>query len=148
MSKSDKFEYDLLRCVFNGQAITNVCSTGGSTALWAALMTADPGEAGSTASEGGYTQYARVLTDRSTIASGWSVSSGASTGPAGASPVGNIDFPQNLTTSTGTFTHAAIYPSSNAAGSSALYIGTLSPTINFSQNVIPRLTTGSSITET
>ena len=148
MSKSDKFEYDLLRAVFNGTAITNISATAGTTSLWAALCTADPADAGSTAAEGGYTQYARVQTDRSSGASGWSVTSGASTGPAGASPVGNIDFPQNLTTSTGAFTHVAIYPSSNAQASSALYIGTVTPNINFSQNVIPRLTTGSSITET
>ena len=145
--KIDKFEFDLMRSVFNGVAHTNVSATAGTTSLWLGLMTADPTEAGSTANEGGYAQYARVQTDRSTAASGWSVSSGASTGPAGASPVGNIDFPQNTSTSTGTFTHAMLFPSSAAQASSGWYFGTLSPTINFSQNVTPRLTTGSSITE-
>jgi hypothetical protein len=61
--------------------------------------------------------------------------------------VSNIDAPQNTSTSTGTFTHMSVYPSSNSIGSAALYTGTVTPNINFSQNVTPRLTTGSSITE-
>lgn len=143
--KVDKFEYDLLRCIFNGTAITNVCSSGGSTSTWLGLMTADPAEAGSTAAEGGYAQYARVLIDRSTA--GWAVSSGASTAPASVSPVANVDFPQNTSTSTGTFSHFMVFPSSAAPASSGFYFGTLSPSINFSQNVTPRVTTSSSITE-
>lgn len=143
--KIDKFEYDWLRLVFNGVALTNVATTGGTTALWLGLMTADPTEAGSTANEGGYTAYARVLTQRST--DGWAVSSGASTAPASVSPVANVDFPQNTSTSTGTFTHFMLFPSSAASASSGLYHGTLSPSINFSENVTPRITTASSITE-
>lgn len=146
MSKSDPFEYELLRNVFNGTAITNLAATAGTTQLWMGLHTADPGEAGSTAAEGGYAQYARTATQRST--SGWAVTSGTSAATASASPVANIDFPQNTSTSTGTFTHMSIYPSSAASSTAAIYYGTLSPSINFSQNVTPRLTTGSSITET
>ena len=51
------------------------------------------------------------------------------------------------TTSTGTFTHFATYPTSNGVAADMLYGGTVTPNINFGQNVIPRLTTGSSITE-
>ena len=147
MSKSDKFEYDFLKQTFNGVAITNQSASGGTTSIWMALCTADPGDAGSTAAEGGYAAYARTISDRSTGATGWNVTSGTSAANASASPVGNIDFPQVATTSTGTFTHFATYPSSNSVASAMLYGGTISPTINFSQNVIPRLTTGSSITE-
>lgn len=146
--KSDKFEYDFARLVFNAVAITNVAATAGTTSLWLALCTADPTDAGSTANEGGYTEYTRIKTDRSSAAStGWSVSSGTGAANASVAPVANIDFPQNLTTSTGTFTHFGVYPSSNAQASSGLYFGTLSPNINFSQNVTPRITTSSSITE-
>lgn len=146
--KLDKFEFDFMRSVFNAIAHTNISATAGTTSLWVALLTADPGEAGSTANEGGYAAYNRVKTDRSSVAStGWAVSSGPSTGPAGASPVVDLDFPQNTATSTGTFTHAIIYPSSAAQASSGMYFGTLDPVINFSQNVTPRITTGSSITE-
>lgn len=146
--KSDKFEYDFLRCVFNGVAITNVCATGGTTSIWIGLMTADPGDAGSTANEGGYAQYTRVKTDRSSAAStGWAVTSGTGAAAASVSPVANVDFPQETATSTGTFTHFGVFPSSDAQASSGLYYGTLSPNVNFSQNVVPRITTGSSITE-
>jgi len=147
MSKSDAFEYNFLRQTFNGTAVSNVTATGGTTSLWMALCTADPGDAGSTANEGGYAAYARVLTDRSTAANGWAVTSGTSAASASASPVGNVDFPQVATTSTGTFTHFVVYPSSASVAAAGLYNGTVTPNINFSQNVIPRLTTGSSITE-
>lgn len=148
--KSDKFEFDFLKLIANGTAIPNVCSTGGSTSLWVGLMTSDPGDAGSTAAEGGYTGYARVQTDRSTQGTtpyGWAVSSGTGAANATMAPVGNLDFPQNATTSTGTFTHFGLFPSSNAQASSGLYYGTLTPNINFASGVTPRITTGSSITE-
>jgi hypothetical protein len=143
--KTAKFEYDFLRMIFNGTAITNWASTGGSTSLWLSLHTADPGEAGSTANEGGYTEYTRVKTDRSSAAStGWGVSSG---NPATVAPTGTVSFPAMVSGSSGTFTHAAVWPSSNATGSSAIYYGTISPNINFTIGVTPQITTGSSITE-
>ena len=145
--KTDKFEYDVGKLIFNGVAITNVCATAGTTSWWLGLMTADPTEAGSTANEGGYTAYTRVPTDRSTQGTspfGWSVSSGT---VMSASPTGTLSFPQVATTSTGTFTHFMLFPSSAAQASSGLYFGTVTPNINFSQNVTPQLTTSSSITE-
>ena len=146
--KSDTLEYDFLRLIFNGVAITSMCATGGSTQLWLGLHTADPGDACSTAAEGGYAQYTRTKTDRSSAAStGWGVTSGTSATDASAAPVTNVDFPQNTSTSTGTFTHASVWMSSNAGSSGCLYFGTVSPNINFSQNVTPRLTTSSSVTE-
>lgn len=146
MSKLDKFEYDFLRMTFNGTAITNWCATAGTTQIWVGLHTADPGDAGSTAAEGGYAQYTRISVQRSTA--GFAVTSGTSAAVASASPVANIDLPQNTSTSTGTFTHFSLYPASGTTGSEAVYNGTISPNINFSQNTTPRLTTGSSITET
>lgn len=146
-SKTDAFEYNFLRLTFNGVALTNIAATAGTTTIWIGYHTADPGDAGSTAAEGGYAQYARVATDRSTGATGWAVTSGTSAALASASPVSNIDAPQNTSTSTGTFSFMSVNPSSNSVGSAAFYIGSISPTINFSQNVTPRLTTASSITE-
>ena len=146
MSKLDVFEYDFLRHVFNGVALTNIDATGGTTQLWAGLHTADPGDSGTTAAEGGYAAYARVAVQRSTT--GWAVSSGAGSAVATVSPVASIDFPQNTATSTRTFTHFTVYPASDSTGTAGLYNGTVTPNINFSQNVTPRLTTGSSITET
>jgi hypothetical protein len=143
--KSDAYEYDFLRMTFAGKPITNISATGGTTLIWMALCTADPGEAGSTAAEGGYAAYTRVSVDRST--GGWTVTSGTSAAVASASPTTALNFPQVATTSTGTFAFAVAYPSSNSIASAALYYGPVSPVINFSQNVTPQLTTGSSVTE-
>ena len=146
--KSDTLEYQLLTLIFNGVGISSLATSAGTTGLWLGLHTADPGDACSTANESGYAQYTRVKTDRSTGAStGWAVTSGTSNTDATAAPVTNVDFPQNTSTSTGTFTHASVWMSSNASSSGCLYFGTVSPNINFSQNVTPRMTTGSSITE-
>lgn len=145
MSKLDTLEYDFLREIFNGVAISNLSATAGTTVLWVGLHTADPGDAGSTANEGGYAAYARTAVQRSTA--GWAVTSGTGAAKATVSPVAAVSFPQVADTSTGTFTHATVYRSSNISSSGALYNGTVSPVINFSQNVTPQITTGSSITE-
>lgn len=142
--KSDAYEFNFLQMTFGGKPITNVCSTGGTTSLWVGLHTADPTDAGSTASEGGYAAYTRIAVDRSTA--GWTVSSGVLTA-ATVSPTTAIPFPQVGDTSTGTFTFASVYTSSNVGVSGMLYYGTVTPNINFSQNVSPSITTGSSITE-
>jgi hypothetical protein len=143
--KSDAYEFNFLQMTFAGKPITNVCATGGSTLIWAGLHTADPGDAGSTAAEGGYTAYTRISVDRST--GGWVVTSGTSAAVATCSPVATINFPQVATTSTGTFSFMSVYPSSTSLGADALYSGTVTPNINFSQNVTPQITTGSSVTE-
>jgi hypothetical protein len=147
-AKSDTFEYHLLRLIFNGVSISSLATSAGTTSLWIGAHTGDPGDAASTALEGGYTDYTRVKTDRSTGAStGWGVTSGTSNTDATAAPVTTVAFPQNTSTSTGTFTHASVWMSSNVSSSGCLYKGTLSPNINWSQNVTPQITTGSSITE-
>lgn len=146
--KSAVLQYGVLRNIFSGLTThTSALSTAGSTAIWIGLCTADPGESCSTANEGGYAAYARAQTDRSTVGTspyGWAVTSGTL---ATVAPVGNVDFPQAATTTTGTFTHFTIWPSSGATSTQAYYFGTLSPNINFAQNVTPRITTSSSITE-
>jgi hypothetical protein len=141
-------QYGLLRAIFSGAfGNTSFASSAGSTSIWIGLHTADPGESASTASEGGYTAYARAQTDRSTQGTspyGWAVTSGA---VATVAPVGNVDFPQVATTTTGTFSYFSVWPSSGATSTQAYYIGSLSPTINWGQNTTPRITTASSITE-
>jgi hypothetical protein len=138
----------LLRAIFSGKFTdTSFASSAGSTSLWIGLHTADPGESASTASEGGYTAYTRAQTDRSTAGTtpyGWAVTSGT---VATVAPVGNVDFPQVATTTTGTFSYFSVFPSSAATATQAYYIGALSPAINWGQNTTPRITTASSITE-
>lgn len=146
MSKLDKFEFDFMRSIFNGIAHTNWSATAGSTLTWLALHTADPGDSGTTAAEGGYSEYTRISVTRSST--GWAVTSGAGAAAASVSPVANIDFPAQVTTSTGTFTHCTLYPASGTTGPEGAYNGTITPNINFGAGVTPRITTGSSITET
>lgn len=146
MSKSDTYEYDFLRLTFNGLPITSMAATAGTTTIWWSLHTADPGDSGTTAAEGGYTAYTRVGVARTT--GGHVVTSGSSAAAASMSPVAAISFPAVATTSTGTFTHAAAWISSAAGSSGMLYSGTVTPNINFGSGVTPSLTTGSSITET
>jgi len=140
---SDQIEADTLNLYLASKNLSTDLAVASTTisGLWVGLHTADPGDTGTQGvSEGGYGQYTRIQTTRSTA--GWS----ASTASGQASPVANIDFPQNTSTSTGTFTHASIGLTSASTAGKVLASGTLSPTINFSQNVTPRLTTGSSFT--
>lgn len=139
---SDTFENDVCKLIFNAVAIGNIADNAASsplTNLWVSLHTADPGDTGVQAtSEGGYAQYTRISVARTT--GGWVVTNNS------VSPVANIDFPQNTSTSTGTFTHASIGITSASTSTKYLAAGTISPNINFSQNVTPRLTTASSFT--
>jgi len=143
--KSDAFEFDLLQHIFAGKAITNISATAGTTLVWYGLHTTDPGDAGSTAAEGIGAQYTRASVQRSTA--GHTVTSGTSAAVATVSPTTTLAFPQNTSTSTGTYTHFSVYPSSSSIGSAQIYAGTISPNINVSQNVTPQITTSSSITE-
>lgn len=143
MSKSDTYENDLLKLLFNATAIANIADNAASapsTALWVSLHTADPGETGTQGTnETNYTGYARVSVARTT--GGWAVTNNS------VSPVSVITYGTATSTSTGTITHFACGLSSASTGGKIFYKGTVSPNINFGQNVVPRLTTGSSITE-
>ncbi len=139
---SDTFENDVCKLIFNAVAIGNIAdnaATAPLTNLWCSLHTADPADTGTQGTnEGGYAQYTRISVARTTL--GWVVSTNS------VSPVANIDFPQNTSTSTGTFTHASIGVTSASTSGKIIAAGTVSPNINFSQNVTPRLTTASSFT--
>jgi len=143
MSKGDTFENDLLKLIFNAVAISNLADNAASapsTALWVSLHTADPGETGTQGTnETSYTGYARVSVARTT--GGWVVTNNS------VSPVSVITYGTATSTSTGTLTHFGCGLSSASTGGKILYKGTVTPNINFGQNVVPRLTTGSSITE-
>lgn len=150
MAKGSTFESDLLQLVLCAkvgvstgivQLLGNAPSSA-YTGLWSALHTADPtAGTGQNQSELSLTGYARVNTTRSTA--GWTVTG---YGPATASPVSAITFPQLTSTSTNTATFWSIGTSSSGTGY-ILYSGSLSPSINCSQNVTPQITTGSSVTE-
>ena len=142
MSKSNTFENDLLKLIFNGTAIANLADNAASSPLgnlYLALHTSDPGEAGDqSTNEVSYTGYARVAVARS--GAGWVVS-GNSVSPAAA-----IEFGEMTAGTPGTATHASIGTASSGAGK-ILYSGALTPTIAFNVGVVPRLRTTSTITE-
>jgi hypothetical protein len=142
MSKGDTFENDLLKLIFNATAIANLADNAASspiTNIHMSLHTADPGETGNqTTSEISYTGYARVAVARTT--GGWTVTANS------VSPVANIDFGQRTDAASSTATHAVAGTLISGTGK-ILYSGTVTPNITVSQNVIPRLTTASTVTE-
>jgi len=141
ISKSDTFENDLMKLIFNGTAIANMAdnaATSPLTNLYVALHTADPGEAGNqTTSEATYTSYARVAVARTS--GGWTVTNNS------VSPTANIDFPA-ATGGTNTITYWSVGTANTGTGK-ILYSGTVTPNISVSTGVTPRLTTSSTITE-
>lgn len=148
--KSDTFESDLLRLIFNATAIANIADNAAVTpvtSLWVSLHTADP-QAGTTegssqtTSEANYTSYARVSVARTT--GGWTVSTDAN-GVTGVSPAAAITFPQ-ATGGTNTITHFAVGTAQTGTGR-ILYAGAVSPSITVSNGVQPQLTTATRITE-
>jgi hypothetical protein len=139
--KSDTFENDLLKLIFNATAIANMADNAAASPLanlFVALHTADPGEAGvQNTSEATYTGYARVQVART--AGGWVVT-GNSVSPAAA-----ISFPA-CTAGTNTITHWSVGVAASGA-TKILYSGAVTPNINVSAGVTPQLTTASTVTE-
>jgi len=142
MSKGNTFENDFLKLIMNATAIANIAdnaATAPITNLFVSLHTADPGEAGDqTTSETAYTGYARVAVARTT--GGWTVTANS------VSPVANIDFGQCTASPGAAVTHGAIGTLTSGTGK-VLYKGSLSATIAMAVGVIPRIGTGSTITE-
>lgn len=141
MSKSNTFENDLLKLIFNATAIANVADNAASSPLgnlYVSLHTADPGEAGNqSTSEIAYTGYTRVAVPRT---SGGFVVSANSVSPAAA-----INFPAG-TGGAGTATHFGIGTDASGTGK-LLYSGTVSPNVVCGNGITPQLTTASTITE-
>jgi len=142
MSKSNTFENDWLKLIFNATAMANIADNAASsplTSLYISLHTADPGEGGTqNTSEISYTGYARVAVARTT--GGWTVTANS------VSPVANIDFGQMTAGAGGTATFFAVGTLSSGAGI-ILYSGAITPNISVVNGVIPRLTTATAITE-
>ncbi len=141
MSKSNTFENDLLKLIFNADAIANLADNAASaplTNLYIALHTADPGEGGNqSTNECTYTSYARVAVARSS--GGWTVSGNQVT------PGSNINFPA-ATGGSETATYGSVGTDPSGAGK-ILYSGPISPSIVIASGVTPQLTTASTISE-
>lgn len=144
MSKSNTFENDLLKLIFNNDNIalvgdaTGLRGSSAAGSLYLSLHTADPGEAGDqSTSEIAYTSYARVAVARTT--GGFTISGNA------ASLAAAVDFPAG-TGGSGTATHVGIGTSASGAGK-LLYKGALTPNIVCGNGVTPRVNAGQCVTE-
>lgn len=141
MSKSDAYEADFLKLLFNATPIAGIADNAASsplTNLFVALHTADPGETGNqTTSEAAYTSYARATVARTS--GGWTVTGNS------VSPAATIAFPA-CTGGTATITHFSVGAAVSGA-SKIFYSGTVTPNISVSTGVTPQLTTASTITE-
>ena len=142
MSKSNTFENDLLKLIFNATPIAGLADNAASspvTNLYLALHTADPGEAGDqTTSEISYAGYTRLAVLRTT--GGWTVTGNS------VSPVADVIFPEMTGGTGGTATHASIGTAASGAGK-ILYKGALTPSITVALGVSPRIKNTSTITE-
>lgn len=145
MSKSNTFENELLLHLFNNSTIANIgdaIGVRGSTAagvLHLSLHTADPGEAGTAATnEIAYTGYARQAVPRS--AAGFIVNGNAVT------LANNVDYPEMTAGAGGTVTFFSVVKEVSGA-SVILYSGAVTPTIPVTNGVTPRLKAATSITE-
>jgi hypothetical protein len=142
MSKSNTFENDLLKLIFQGVAIAGLAdnaAVGALTQLYMSLHTADPGEAGDqTTNEVAYTGYARVAIVRSAL--GWNVVGNTVT------PVSSVDFGEMTAGTPGEATHGVIGTAASGAGK-VLYRGALTPSIPYAVGTIPRLRNTSTIQE-
>ena len=145
MSKTNTHENELLLLEFNNTDAAGLGDAGGlrgsvvAGSYYVSLYTADPGEAGNQATnETAYTGYARIAVARTS--SGWTVTANS------VSPAANIDFGK-CTASPGTaLTHFGVGDAASGTGKLRRY-GTLTPNITMAVNVIPRVETGSTLTE-
>lgn len=133
MSKSNATETAILSYVFEATAP----AWASATDLEVHLHTADPGEAGTSAtSEATYGSYAAVTVARST--SGWTVSGNTVTNDS------LIQFPQ-CSSGSNTITHVSITP---ASSTTILYSGALSSPLSVSSGIQPQFAASAlSITE-
>lgn len=139
MSKSNTFENDILKLIFNNVDIADIGDAGGlqnsasAGSLYVALHTADPGEAGNaTTNEAAYTSYARVAVTRD--GAGWTVSGNSATNFA------LIQFPE-CTGGSETITHVSITTAVSGA-SKILYSGALSASRSVSSGIQPQFAAG------
>ena len=139
--KSNTYDNDLLKMLFNAVGIANICDNAASaplTNIYVSLHTADPGAGGNqTTSEAAYTGYARVAVARTSA--GWTVTGST------VNPTATISFPI-ATGGSETETYAAAGTAATGTGK-ILYRGPITPGIAVANGVTPQLTTTSSLTE-
>lgn len=143
MAFGSTFQSDLTKLIFNGTAISNIAdnaSASPSTNLWLSLHSADPAGGTQGTNEIALTAYTRIAVARTST--GFAITNNI------AALNINVDFPTLTSTSTGTATYAGIGLTSATTGGKLITSGAITPNISLAQNVLPRLTTGSTFTLT
>lgn len=142
MSKSNTWESDLLKLVFNNTTAsligdaTGLVGSGTVGVLYVSLHTADPTEGGNqTSSETAYTGYTRISVARTT--GGWSVTGSA---PTQVSNAAQVNFPQ-CTSGSSVITHVGVGTDFTSTGK-LLYSGALASSLSVSQNITPSFAPG------
>jgi hypothetical protein len=145
MSKSDSLENSFLKLIFNATAFANIAdnaATSPLTNLYVSLHTADPGEAGTQATNevtvGQHNTYARIAVLRTT--GGWTVTANS------VSPVAAVAFALGVSGTGATASHFGVGTSATGAGV-LLWSGTITPNIPVGAGITPSITTASTITE-
>jgi hypothetical protein len=143
MGKSDAWETNLLKLVFNNVAAAGIGDTNGvlpSAAagnLYLSLHTGDPGDTGNqSSSETTYTGYARVAVARSSA--GFNVTGNS------VNLVTNADFGTCTANPGAALTYFAVGTLASGAGQ-ILYSGPLSSSIPIAANIAPRITTAANM---
>lgn len=126
MSMGLRFELDLLKLIFHGEAVPGLT---GLKHLYVSLHTAMPGGDQNT-NETAYPGYARVAVARDL--SGWQIDAGK------VAPVKDINFQECLKESSAVLTHFAVGIAAKGIGS-VLYRGTIDPSVKMKLGMIPRL---------
>jgi hypothetical protein len=144
MSKGNTYENELLLLIFNNTPMTLVGDASGilGSALpgsfYFALHSSDPGEAGTQATnEVSYTGYARVAVART--GAGFVVTGNS------VSPADDVDFGQ-CTAGSVTASHFSLGVASSGS-TKLLYKGAFNASIAIAVNTIPRIASGTTITE-
>jgi hypothetical protein len=138
MSKSNALENAILELIFKATTFADIAendTTSPATSLYVTLHTADPGEAGTQATnETNYGSYDRVAVARS--GSGWTVTGNTVTNAA------LVQFPQ-CTSGTATITHVGVGLGATAASATVLlYKGALSSSLSVSSGIQPQFAIG------
>jgi hypothetical protein len=138
MSKSNALENSILELIFKATTFADIAendTTSPATSLYVTLHTADPGEAGTQATnETNYGSYDRVAVARS--GSGWTVTGNTVTNAA------LVQFPQ-CTSGSATITHVGVGLGATAASATVLlYKGALSSSLSVSSGIQPQFAIG------
>jgi hypothetical protein len=143
MSKSNTWESDLLKLVFNNTTASLIGDAtglvGSATAgvIYLSLHTADPTDGGDqTSSEATYTGYTRISVVRTT--GGWTISGNTPTQAANAA---TVTFPICIGGSN-TITHVGVGTDFTGTGK-LLYSGALGSPLAVSNNITPSFAAGS-----